>query len=97
MIDTYPFLALPMAAMFAYLFKQANLVRYISGGLIICLVLLNVFQTHQYTKGILHWDSMTKQAYWSIFLKTQKPSNFDQLLETPNTEKALKGEDSYGR
>lgn len=96
MIDAYPFLALPMAAMFAYLFKQTSLVKYSSTSLIICLVLFNMFQTHQYRKGILHWDSMTKQAYWAVFLKTQKPGNFDQLIETPNNEKALKGEDSYG-
>ena len=85
-----------MAAMFAYLFKQTSLVKYSSTSLIICLVLFNMFQTHQYRKGILHWDSMTKQAYWAVFLKTQKPGNFDQLIETPNNEKALKGEDSYG-
>ena len=97
MIDVYPFLALPLAAMFAYLFRQPNkLLRYGSATVVIALVLLNMFQTHQYRKGIIHWDSMTKKAYWAVFLKTQKPDNFDQLIETPNNDKALKGEDSYG-
>lgn len=33
-------------------------------------VFLNLFQTFQYSKGILHPDSMTKEAYWYVFLKS---------------------------
>jgi hypothetical protein len=31
---------------------------------------LNLIQSIQYTKGIIHPDSMNKEAYWKIFLKT---------------------------
>lgn len=31
---------------------------------------LNLIQTIQYAKGIIHPDSMSKEAYWEIFLKT---------------------------
>jgi hypothetical protein len=31
---------------------------------------LNLVQTYQYKEYILHWDSMTKDKYWKIFLKT---------------------------
>ncbi len=33
-------------------------------------IFLNLFQTYQYATGILHPDSMTKQAYWYVFLKS---------------------------
>jgi len=33
---------------------------------------LNLFQTYQYSKGILHPDSMTKEAYWYVFLKADQ-------------------------
>lgn len=28
---------------------------------------LNILQCHQKNRGILHWDSMSKKAYWDIF------------------------------
>jgi len=33
-------------------------------------IFLNLFQTYQYATGILHPDSMTRDAYWYIFLKS---------------------------
>lgn len=32
-------------------------------------VFLNLFQTYQYSEGIIHPDSMNKEAYWHVFLK----------------------------
>jgi hypothetical protein len=32
---------------------------------------------------------MTKEAYWSVFLRTDKPENFDKLLEYPDYDAAL--------
>ena len=31
---------------------------------------LNLIQTYQFAKGIIHPDSMNKEAYWKVFLKT---------------------------
>jgi len=36
------------------------------------VIFLNLFQTYQYAKGIIHPDSMTRKAYWYVFLKTGK-------------------------
>lgn len=35
---------------------------------LIALVLLCQFQTYQYRRMIIHWDGMTKQSYWEVFL-----------------------------
>ena len=36
-----------------------------------CLI-LNLIQSYQYAKGIIHADSMSKEAYWYIFLDMDK-------------------------
>ena len=35
-------------------------------------IFLNLFQTYQYAEGIIHPDSMNKEAYWYVFLKSGK-------------------------
>lgn len=50
--------------------------KYWLKGLIVILLLLtvplNMVQTLQYKRNILHWDSMDKKKYWFIFFKTSK-------------------------
>jgi hypothetical protein len=48
-------------------------------------------QLHQYSVGLLHWDSMTWPAYRAIFLNSKLPANYEKLLVTPDYEKAKKG------
>ena len=55
-------------------------------------VSFNLFQTFQYRKTLIHWDSMTKAAYWAVFLKTNFPENYGELIETPDYEEAKKGQ-----
>lgn len=68
-IDFLVILFLPFA-----LFLTRNSVHKLVKGLLIILSLLtipiNVIQTYQYKKYILHWDSMNKEKYWKVFLKT---------------------------
>ena len=61
---------------------------------------LNLFQTLQKRKGVIHWDSMTKEAYWEFFFtpKMNTSSDWDKqknILKTPNYDKARKGEKEY--
>ncbi len=37
---------------------------------------LNIIQTYQYSWGIMHWDSMTHDKYWQIFMKTDAALDF---------------------
>ena len=56
------------------------------------LVCLNIFQMEQYWRGILHWDSMTRDAYWSVFLRGRVPANYADLLSPPDYARAARGE-----
>ncbi|MEM7035929.1 MAG: hypothetical protein AAF570_03045, partial [Bacteroidota bacterium] len=54
-------------------------------------MLLNVFQSAQYVKGLLHHDAMTPAAYMSIFGKWNEPADLASKLEHPDYEAAKRG------
>jgi hypothetical protein len=95
MIDSYSILAFPMAAFYQYL---ANKKRVLGTALFLTLglVALNLFQTAQYRTGAIHWDGMTKDAYWASFgtLKIKEESYWE-LINSPDYDKAREGEDEY--
>ncbi len=67
MVDFYALFALIIALWLKVLKPSAQ-----KGVLILSLLLagLNMVQTYQYFKGIIHVDSMTREAYRYLFLKT---------------------------
>lgn len=59
-------------------------------------IFLNLFQTHQYVVSMIHYDSMTKEAYWHIFLKkTVNQDEFAELLTHPDLDNAGLGKPEY--
>ncbi len=91
-IDLFPVLAFGLAALLTAICSRTR-IFYPVLGLIALLGVLNAFQTWQFTKGIIHHDSMTAAAYKATFAKTAVPEDFGALLETPDYDKALRGED----
>lgn len=69
MIDFYPLLALPIALLINQ-FSETKWKRLLLSAFILPVIALNLFQTYQYYTGIIHVDSMTKEKYWYVFLKT---------------------------
>lgn len=67
MIDYYIFFALLIA--FAYKLFHKRIVIAFFTLLIVLPMLLCIIQTYQYRLTIIHWDSMTKEKYWDVFLK----------------------------
>jgi hypothetical protein len=64
---------------------------YIVGVFCALCLSLNFVQTVQYTKGILHYDGMTSEAYRKIFLKFKYPVNYSDYISSPNYNEAKKG------
>jgi hypothetical protein len=91
MIEFYPFLAIPMALVIQGIVKQKNWIRIPSFLLILSLAAYNVFAIWQYKKSLLHWDSMTKEAYQAIFLQTNWPDNYQEMIDPPDYEAAKNG------
>lgn len=67
-IEFIPFLIIPLGLLLNNAGKWA---RYELSMLFVLLVYVCQIQTWQYRNGILHWDSMTSEMYWDIFLKTK--------------------------
>lgn len=52
---------------------------------------LSLAQQFQYKHGILHFDSMSKQAYWAIFYNKPVPADFEDLIMPPDYTLNLQG------
>lgn len=63
MVHYYPILAFPLAALISACFKKTTMAIAVT---VICalLVSLNMSQAIQYKRNMIHWDGMTKEAYW---------------------------------
>jgi hypothetical protein len=74
MVQSYALLALPMGVLLSKVFtKTASCFKCYLGLLIVLGIGLNMFQSYQYKKGIIHWDSMNEAMYWQRFLKAHHP------------------------
>ena len=74
LVEAYAIWAIPMAAMLEWLLSRRVFVTAATLNVMALLVCLNVFQIEQYWRGIIHWDSMTRDAYWSVFLRGREPA-----------------------
>lgn len=78
LIQTLPVLAIPIALL---LEKSLTFTILQKMGLYITIsffVFLNLFQTWQYNKGILHGSMMNESMYWRIFLTTKHNPELDK-------------------
>jgi hypothetical protein len=89
MIDSYCIFAIPLAALFDYSLKKIFLFIPIL-ILLAFFIFLNLFQSWQSQICLIHWDSMSKDAYWEAFLKTKFPDDYNLLLSEPDYENARK-------
>ena len=100
MIDTYPFFALSLGYFIQWIWHKNIVLKAIASFAIFFILGLNLFQTQQRRNLVIHWDSMSKKAYWHNFttLKFSAKKDWEtqeSLLKHPNYDKALKGEDEY--
>lgn len=95
MIDMYGIMALPLAAFIQFINEKKNWLKAGVAAVLIAFIFLNQFQMIQYRSSLLHWNSMTKEAYWGIFGRRTWPPGYDKMIKAPDTESALKGEKEY--
>ncbi len=91
LVDSYALLAIPLAAFVDKFRKLPYWAKY--PGLLICVFFigLNLFQTSQKQKGIIHFHGMTKRAYWTLFGMQTYPKNYMDLIDEPDYPLAKKG------
>jgi hypothetical protein len=87
MIDFYPYLALPLAALLTIILKKHWIFKVVTGLLLLGAIKLNTFQTKQYHLSLIHWDSMTYEAYKAVFMQDKFPENYAEMLAEPEYQK----------
>jgi hypothetical protein len=91
MIDIYPLLAIPFANFISNTLNKSKLVRTGTGLLLVSLIYINVFQTWQFERGIIHYDGMTLKSYGAGFLKRSVSSYWWAHLKQPDYDRARAG------
>jgi len=90
LIESYAILSLPLALVAEKITRSRIWIKAIATLFIIFFIHLNLFQTRQYRISLLHWDSISKELYWKVFLNNKWPDNYKQLLDPPDYDKAMK-------
>lgn len=92
-VDLYGLLAIPMAATMHRCWRFGWLARVPFLIILAFFVHLNLYQTWQYKVNVIHWDGMTKEAYWHVFMRKAYPT--EAMIDRPDYEAAKKGEPGY--
>jgi hypothetical protein len=71
-INLYPVLSLPIAALVAGVLKRKKALKLGLFSFISLAIILNIFQSNQFEKGIIHWGYMNQKAYWHAFGRTEQ-------------------------
>jgi len=92
LIESYAVLSIPLTAFTKYIFEKKLIFRISFLFIIACLISLNIFQTRQYYKGVIHWDAMNKKTYWDSYFRLKVRPGFYDMVENPDYKAALKGD-----
>jgi len=93
-IDSYALMAVATASLLsAGIGPGKKWIRYPVMATFLLLASLGVFNNFQYYHGAIHWDSMTREAYFDSFGRVRPSERFNQLLEEPDYERAREGFD----
>lgn len=95
LIHTYCLLIIPFTYFIQWLWQQRFLVKTSIMVIILFFILLNVFQSNLYKHHIIHYDGMTKEAYYFTFFKRnyspEELLHLNSLFKQPNYELMKEG------
>lgn len=91
MIDYYSILSIPLGAGFSYINSKGKLLSVLQYGIVSLFIILNLFQTWQYKNGLIHYDDMTREAYFKGFFQTKATPDWKDLLKPYNWNRRIKG------
>jgi hypothetical protein len=94
MIDSYGMLAIPMGLFFSEIYNYRKYLYKIAVVISMFLIIQNLFFMRKYRRGSIHWDSMTKEAFWYSYSRISPLSDYWEYLEQPDYEKAKQGIDA---
>jgi len=91
-IDCYAFMALPVGSLlYSWLAKKRLAIKIPLIAVYALVIMLGLYYNRLYINGAIHWDSMTKEAFFDSFGRMNPSSEFNNLLAEPDYEKAKEG------
>jgi hypothetical protein len=88
-IESYAILSIPFALFISNGFKYNRLTKILTIVLLIVLSAHQIFQTIKFNYNSIHYDAMTKEAYFNSYFKIRPSSNFESLLRYPDYQNAV--------
>lgn len=88
LVQSYAILIIPFAYFFNYFFLwiKKPVLRWAKNTAMISLCVffcyLTMLHTYLLKSSVMHWDSMSKEAYWFVFMKTEYSQEDRVYLET---------------
>lgn len=80
-VDTYPVLFFSFAFLISALMKvRKKTIRYTTISLVLILSTYGWFRNYQYSKGIIHYDTNTKEMYWKSLFVTKPIPGFWEIV-----------------
>ena len=93
-IDSYVLMAIAAATLLtAAMTSGRKWARITVMAIFLLLMSLGIFNNFQYYHGAIHWDSMTREAYFDSFGRVRPSARFNDLLKAPDYDKAREGAD----
>jgi hypothetical protein len=80
LVQSYAVMAIPFGYFIQFVFERKVWFRTLTILLLFSIVFLNLFQTWQMNKNIIHGSRMTKEYYFSVFGKTRVHPEYRNLL-----------------
>lgn len=84
LVESFSILSIPLGAFIQNIISKKIHVQIIVSVLLVSLIALNILQTYQYTRGIIHWDRMTYEAYKKTFMKLTPSEEFNEYYMPAN-------------
>lgn len=91
LIESYALLAIPLAAWVEWIAGRKAFLRWMLLLLLAATAVLSAFHNVRYIHGSIHWDSMTRAAYFDSFSRSHPSDRFPSLLAEPDYEAARQG------
>lgn len=91
LIESYALLAIPLAAWIEWVAAHRAPLRWALLLLLAAVSALSAFHNVRYIYGSIHWDSMTRDAYFDGFFRSHPSDRFPSLLQEPDYEAARNG------
>ena len=82
LIESLAVLSFPFAALVEFVRARGRILLSLAFSVLLTgCIALNVFQSYQYSEGIIHCDRMSEAYYWQVFGKTKiNPDDYEKYL-----------------